>query len=462
MNPAIFREYDIRGIVDRDLDEAVARDIGLAYGTMMHSKGLSDVAVGRDGRLSSERLQKALIEGIVGTGCNVTDVGVCPTPLLYFSILHLQKAGGIEITGSHNPPDFNGFKICVGKDTIHGQAIQDLRRIIETKAFASGRGEESSCDIYPAYMDYVTQIISLARPLKVVIDAGNGTGGLVGPEVFRRLGCEVLELYCDLDGRFPNHFPDPTVPENLDDLIRKVVSEKAHFGIGYDGDADRLGVVDEKGNVLFGDQLLILFARQVLRNNPGATVIGEVKCSQTLYDDIAGHGGRPVMWKAGHSLIKSKMREEKALLAGEMSGHIFFADRYFGFDDAIYASLRLAEIVSQSEHPLSHHLGDVPKTFSTPEIRVPCSDESKFAVVAQAKEYFQAHYRTVDIDGVRIMFDDGWGLIRASNTQPVLVLRFEALDVQRLSQIQTLVEEKLKELTRCSFPGKGAQNGGGL
>lgn len=447
MNPAIFREYDIRGIVDRDLSEEVVRDIGRAYGTTIRGNGLRNVTVGRDGRLSSERFQKTLIEGILQTGCNAIDIGLCPTPLLYFSILHLQKDGGIQVTGSHNPPQFNGFKICVGEETIHGKAIQGLRKIIETKAFASGTGSLSSSPVILAYQDCLKQDISLKRPLKVVIDAGNGTGGLLAPDIFRYLGCEVTELYCEVDGRFPHHFPDPTIPENLVDLIKLVTSEKADLGISYDGDADRLGVVDEKGHILWGDQLLILFARQVLKANPGATIIGEVKCSQTLYDDIAKNGGRPIMWKAGHSLIKSKLKQEKALLAGEMSGHIFFADRYFGFDDAIYASLRLAEILSQSKRPLSALLSDVPKTFSTPEIRVPCPDESKFDVVKKAREYFQSHYKTIDLDGVRIVFDDGWGLIRASNTQPALVLRFEALSPERLREIQNLVEGKLKELT---------------
>ncbi|MFH1146826.1 MAG: phosphomannomutase/phosphoglucomutase [Pseudomonadota bacterium] len=443
MNPVIFREYDIRGIVDKDLNEEVIYYIGLAYGTVLRSRGLKDVTVGRDGRLSSSRFQDALMRGIVDTGCDVTNIGLCPTPVLYFSIFHLEKDGGIQVTGSHNPPDFNGLKISIGKETIHGEAIQELRHIIEKRAFVSGRGLTSSFDIIPPYEDYLKKNIHLA-PLKVVIDAGNGTGGLIAPGVFRALGCTVKTLYCDVDGTFPNHFADPTVPENLRDLQREVITEKADFGVAYDGDADRLGAIDEKGNILYGDQLLILFSRQILEKNPGATIIGEVKCSQTLYDDIANHGGRPVMWKAGHSLIKSKLRQEKALLAGEMSGHIFFADRYFGFDDAIYASLRLAEIVSQADRPLSGLLSDVPKTCSTPEIRVPCSDEYKFDVVRRAKEYFQARYKTIEIDGVRILFEDGWGLIRASNTQPVLVLRFEALSEERLAEIKNLVESKVQ------------------
>lgn len=444
MNPVIFREYDIRGIVDKDLNEEVIYYIGLAYGTVMRSKDLKEVTVGRDGRLSSARFQEALMRGIVDTGCNVTNIGLCPTPVLYFSIFYLEKDGGVQVTGSHNPPDFNGLKISIGKETIHGEAIQELRRIIEKRAFVSGRGLISSFDIIPPYETYLKENIHL-NPLKIVIDAGNGTGGLIAPGVFRALGCTVKTLYCDVDGTFPNHFPDPTVPDNLRDLQREVVTEKADLGVAYDGDADRLGAVDEKGNILYGDQLLILFSRQILEKNPAATIIGEVKCSQTLYDDIANHGGRPLMWKAGHSLIKSKLRQEGALLAGEMSGHIFFADRYFGFDDAIYGSLRLAEIVSQSSRPLSELLADVPKTYSTPEIRVPCSDEHKFEVVRKAKEYFQARYKTIDIDGVRILFEDGWGLIRASNTQPVLVLRFEALSEKRLSEIKDLVESKVQE-----------------
>lgn len=447
MNPAIFREYDIRGIVDKDLNEDVAFDIGLAYGTMVRQKDLKEVTVGRDGRLSSEKLQKALVNGILDTGCNVTDIGLCPTPLLYFSVLHLKKDGGVQVTGSHNPPDFNGFKIGIGKETLHGDAIQELKHIIEQRAFVPGKGSLSNYDIVPPYQEFITKSISIPRPMKVVIDAGNGTGGVIAPDIFRSLGCDVTPLFCELDGTFPNHWPDPTVPENLRDLQRTVVMQKAAFGVAYDGDADRLGVVDNKGNILFGDQLMILFSRQILKEHPGATIIGEVKCSRTLYEDIARQGGKPVMWKAGHSLIKSKMRQEGALLAGEMSGHIFFADRYFGFDDAIYASLRLAEIVANSDRPLNELLSDVPKTYFTPEIRVPCSDETKFGLVEKAKNYFKQHYQTIDTDGVRINFDDGWALIRASNTQPVLVLRFEASNPEGLSEIKDLVEEKLRELS---------------
>ncbi|WP_456433054.1 phosphomannomutase/phosphoglucomutase [Thermosulfuriphilus sp.] len=446
VNPLIFREYDIRGKVDEDLTEEVIRSIGQAFGTAVKRAGGRKVTCGRDGRLSSETYQKALIAGILSTGIDVIDIGLCPTPLMYFSLFHLDTDGGIQVTGSHNPPEFNGFKICIGKETIYGPKIQELRGLIEAENFESGQGSLSTYGIIPAYKDWIKKDIKISRPLKVVLDAGNGVAGLTAPDLFRELGCEVVELYCEVDGTFPNHFPDPTVPDNIKELRAKVVEVSADLGVGYDGDGDRIGVVDEAGNILFGDQLLIIFARDILKRHPGAAIIGEVKCSQVLYDDIARHGGRPIMWKTGHSLIKKKMKEEKALLAGEMSGHIFFADRFFGFDDAVYASLRLAEILASDDRPLSSFLADLPKTYSTPEIRVPCPDEKKFAIVERLKEYFKSHYEVIDVDGVRVIFPDGWGLVRASNTQPVLVLRFEALSQERLEEIKKLIEEKVKEL----------------
>jgi phosphomannomutase/phosphoglucomutase len=352
------------------------------------------------------------------------------------------------VTGSHNPPEFNGFKICVGPDTIYGDDIQELRRIMEKARYEVGEGRATDRDVSSAYEDHIFGNVKVRKGISVVVDGGNGVGGLFALPLFRRLGCRVTDIYCEPDGRFPNHFPDPTVPENLKDLIALVKKEGADLGIAFDGDADRIGAVTDEGRILWGDELLLLFSRFILKERPGAAIIGEVKCSQNLYDDIARHGGRPIMWKAGHSLIKGKMKEEDAVLAGEMSGHLFFADRYFGYDDAIYAAVRLLEIVSSSDVTLSALLADVPKTFSTPEIRVDCSDESKFRVVEEVKARFAETHKIIDIDGVRIPFPDGWGLIRASNTQPVLVLRFEAVTEARLREIRGLVEGVLEEVKR--------------
>jgi len=450
MNPQIFREYDIRGKVDEDLTRDVVEAIGRAYGTYVRREGLRTVTCGRDGRTHSERLQGYLIDGMMEAGLNIIDIGQCPTPLLYFSIFHYKTDGGIQVTGSHNPPEFNGFKICVGKETLYGDKIQELRRIIEAKAFSSGKGSLSKKDIISPYVSYMKENIQVVRPIKVVIDGGSGVAGIVAPKVFEDQGCKVVPLFCEVDGRFPYHHPDPTVPKNLEELQKKVVETQAQCGIAYDGDGDRIGIVDEKGGIFYGDQLLMIFSRELLKTHPGATIIGEVKCSQVLYDDIAKHGGRPIMWKTGHSLIKKKMKEENALLAGEMSGHIFFADRYFGFDDGIYASLRFVEILARSERPASELLSDVPKTYSTPEIRVDCPEEIKFPIVDRLKEYFknETNYQVVDVDGVRVIFPDGWGLVRASNTQPVLVLRFEALSQERMDEIRRIVEEPLERLKR--------------
>jgi phosphomannomutase/phosphoglucomutase len=354
------------------------------------------------------------------------------------------------ITGSHNPSEFNGFKICVDKETLYGKQIQDLRKLMEVKKFASGSGAVTFQEIIPAYQNYFLKNIRLKRKVQVVMDSGNGTAGLVAPKILRDLGCQVLDLYSLVDGRFPNHHPDPTIPENLKDLIAKVKETGAEVGIAYDGDADRIGVADHLGNIIWGDQLLILFAREVLRDHPGATIVSEVKCSQNLYDDIAKHGGRSIMWRAGHSLLKSKMKAEKALLGGEMSGHIFFADRYFGYDDGIYASCRLLEILAQSGKTIPDLLSDVPKTFTTPEIRIDCPDDQKFELVERVKESFRKEYPIVDVDGARVLFPDGWGLVRASNTQPALVLRFEARSPERLREIRALVEKRVTDFSAIS------------
>ncbi len=453
MNPAIFREYDIRGVAGRDFDAAFARTLGRAFGTMAHGAGKRVVSVGRDCRLTSEEYATALTEGLVSTGLEVVDIGVCPTPLMYFSLFHFNLDGGIQVTGSHNPAEFNGFKICLGTGTLYGDQIQQLRTIIDAGRFTSGVGRRSSRDVIRPYQDHLaSQFGTLATPLRVVVDAGNSTAGPVAPAILERLGCEVTPLFCELDGRFPNHHPDPTVVENMEALVRTVGASRADIGIAFDGDADRIGVVGRSGQIIWGDEILILFARDVLEKNPGAVIVSEVKCSQRLYDDIAARGGRGIMWKAGHSLLKAKMKETGALLGGEMSGHMFFADRYFGYDDAIYAACRLVEILARVRRPIEELLADLPPTFTTPEIRVDCPDDSKFQVAERAREYFRSRYEIVDVDGVRIRFPEGWGLVRASNTQPVLVLRFEALSRERLNEYRRIVEDVVADVRRAIGP----------
>ena len=457
----LFREYDLRGIVGNELTESIAEQVGRAYCTYVRDKGMKAISVGRDGRLSSPALFKSLVKGLLEGGLDVIDVGVCPSPLVYFSLFQLPVDGGIMITGSHNASEYNGFKICVGKEAIHGEAIQDLRRVMEGGRFVSGRGKLSEHPIVPDYLAYIQKSFSGvdATGLHVIIDCGNGAAALVAQEALELMGCRVTGLYCDLDGRFPNHHPDPTVVENLEDLIQAVKTHKADLGIGYDGDADRIGTIDEQGQILWGDRLMVVYAREILAVKPGSTIISEVKASQCLYDDIAKQGGRPIMWKTGHSLIKSKMKSEKAVLAGEMSGHMFFADRYFGYDDAIYASCRLVEILAKAKQPLSSLVADLPATSVTPEIRVDTPDTIKFELVKQVQNRLMGYAKSrrplgpdklvirdvVTIDGIRTIFEDGWGLIRASNTQPALVLRFEAVSPERLHAIRSVIEGELVE-----------------
>ncbi|MFH2045236.1 MAG: phosphomannomutase/phosphoglucomutase [Pseudomonadota bacterium] len=446
MNPEIFREYDIRGITNKDLNEEDVVLIGKGIGTYLHKHCKSNISVGRDCRLTSDRYSDKLIEGLLSTGCDVTDIGICPTPVLYYSIQHLKKQGGVMVTASHNPPEYNGFKVCIGPDSLYGKELLEVLNIINNKTFLSGNGLLSSSDVITPYKEFVQNNISISKSLKVGIDAGNGTAGVIAVPVLKNLGCEVLDLYCDMDGAFPNHEADPTVLKNMEDLIKLVKEKQLDLGIGYDGDGDRLGVVDEKGDIIYGDQLMIIFSREILSRKPGATFISEVKCSKTMYDDIEKHGGHAIMWKTGHSLIKKKMKEEKAELAGEMSGHMFFADRYFGFDDAVYASCRLLEIIAKTGKKISELLSDIPKTYSTPEIRVDCPDNKKFALVKKVTEHFRKSNNIIDIDGVRVLFDDGWGLVRASNTQPALVLRFEAMSEKRLTEIKDLVDSTLAKI----------------
>lgn len=460
----LFREYDLRGIVGSELTVELAERVGRAYATYASGRGVKTISLGRDGRLSSPSLHQSLLKGLLDGGLDVIDIGVCSSPLVYFSLFTLPVGGGIMITGSHNAAEYNGFKICVGKEAIHGEAIQELRRVMEKGVFVSGAGRLSEYAIIPDYLGYIKKSFAgvNAHRLHVVIDCGNGAASLVAKQALELLGCKVTGLYCDLDGRFPNHHPDPTVLDNLSDLMQTVKDQKADVGIGYDGDADRIGAVDERGDVLWGDRLLVVYARDILAVKPGGAIISEVKASQSLYDDIAAKGGRPIMWKTGHSLIKAKMKEESAVLAGEMSGHMFFADRYFGYDDAVYASCRLIEILAKGTQPLSALVSDLPKTVVTPEIRVDLPDTVKFDVVRSIQARFADYLKTkqslgpadlvlrdlITIDGVRAVFDGGWGLIRASNTQPALVLRFEAVSSERMNAIRSLIDQELSHARR--------------
>ena len=442
INPQIFREYDIRGIVGTDLTPASVTSIGKAIGTYIRRGNGKNMILGRDVRSSSVEFCNILSKALNSTGCNVIDIGMVPTPVLYFALHHFNADGGVMITGSHNPPEFNGFKISQGFHSLYGEKVQELKRLIKVNDFEVGTGTTQQQPVLAQYMEKICSILEIPRKIKVVVDGGNGCFGIVGPDLLKKLGQTPIELFSEPDGTFPNHHPDPTVSEHLTDLIEKVRLENAELGIGFDGDADRIGVVDEKGNILWGDQLLTIFARDILSRNPGATIVGEVKCSQNLYKDIKKHGGVPVMSAAGHSLIKNKMRETGALLAGEMSGHICFADNYYGFDDAIFAACRVLQIVAQSNKKVSEMLADLPETAYTPEIRIDCPDDQKFKIVRELTEIFREKYEVIDIDGVRVNFDDGWALIRASNTQPVLVLRLEAVTKERLKELVAVIKKQ--------------------
>jgi phosphomannomutase/phosphoglucomutase len=452
INPQSFREYDIRGIVDQDLSVEFARLLGRVYSLSIKGDD-RPVSIGRDCRLSSPQYAQALAEGVSSTGRRVELLGLGPTPQVYYSLYERELAGGIQVTGSHNPSNMNGFKICVGKTTISGAAIQELLKAMQTAQNETITPQPELIDEKPIQESYLKMLVDNLKPhmgerkLKVVVDAGNGVGGIVGPEVLRQLGCEVIELYCEPDGTFPNHHPDPTVMENIVDLKEAVMRENADCGVGWDGDADRIGVVDEKGDIIFGDMLLLLYGRAILESEPGATVIGDVKCSSRLFDGIKSAGGNPIMWKTGHSLIKAKLYEENAALAGEMSGHMFFKHRFYGFDDAVYATGRLVEMLSHTTQPISELLSDVPKSVSTPEIRVDCPEEFKFQVPKEAEKVFE-DYKTDLTDGVRVEFEEGWGLVRASNTQPALVMRFEAQSAEKLEEYQNKMTEGVEKILK--------------
>jgi len=441
----IFRQYDIRGLVGEELTPVVAHAVGRGISTLARAAAgrAPRVAVGRDNRPSGDLLSSAVRDGIMAAGGTAVDVGMLPTPALYFAVHELAVDGGLQVTGSHNPPEFNGFKLLVGNETLHGEAIQDLRRSIEDDRLDRGAGTvEVDRTVLRRYAEgIVRRNAPLARRVKVVVDCGNGVASLIAESLFRDLGADVVPLFCDSDGTFPNHHPDPTVPENLEQLQQRVRTEGAELGIAFDGDGDRLGAVDELGTMVFGDQLLALFGRDLVhRSGPGHAVIFDVKCSDVLRDELERVGLRPVIWKTGHSLIKAKMKELGAPLAGEMSGHMFFAGDYLGFDDALFAGARLLAFIAREGGPLSRCLRDLPRTFATPELRVSCPEDRKFAVVDEAARHFAGRYRTLTLDGVRISFPHGWGLLRASNTQPVLVMRFEATSPEALAQYRGEIE----------------------
>jgi phosphomannomutase / phosphoglucomutase len=446
MNTNIFREYDIRGIVGDHLTDDTVTTLGKALGTYFARNNAKRIAIGFDARISSPRFRDILIAGFNSCGIDCIDIGRVPTPVLYFAVFTKNVDGGVMITGSHNPPDHNGFKICLGKSTIFGPQIQEIKDIALSGNFASGEGKIEQLDVLEDYKTEISKRVNLGeRRFKVVVDGGNGMGGVTGVPVYESFGFDLVKLFCEPDSNFPNHHPDPTVTENLQDMIREVIANKADLGIAFDGDGDRIGVVDETGRIIWGDELMILLSRAVLAEKPNSTIIAEVKCSQSLYDEIEKLGGKGIMCKAGHSIIKAKMKETNAALAGEMSGHIFFADRFYGFDDATYAGLRVLEILSKTDKKLSELLADVPKTFSTPELRVDCSDETKFDIVQKIVEEFSKTNEVITIDGARILFENGWGLVRASNTQAILVLRFEANTEENLQKIRDIVESKVNE-----------------
>ncbi|APC07786.1 phosphomannomutase/phosphoglucomutase [Neomoorella thermoacetica] len=451
MNPLVFRAYDIRGKAKIDFPPDEVKLLGRSLATYFNGRGEKDVIVARDNRSHSPFLRESLIEGLMAGGCRVVDVGENPTPVFYFSHHYYGLTAGVMITASHNPPEDNGFKISSKGSTIYGEEIQKVRRIIEEEKFVTGEGYLEERDPRPAYIECIKERVKLTRPLKVVVDAGNGVAGPLAVELLKALGCQVIPLYCEPDSSYPHHHPDPTIPANLTDLKNMVLSEKADVGLALDGDGDRLGVVDEKGNILWGDMLQILFWREILPKHPGAPAIVEVKCSQALVEEIERLGGRPFFYKTGHSLIKAKMREIGALFTGEMSGHFFFADEYYGYDDALYAAARLLRLLSREERPLSVLLASVPRYCATPETRIPCADEYKAEVVSGVTGYFkQRGYEVIDVDGARVIFPGGWGLVRASNTQPVLVARCEARTREELQKICATIKAALMDFPPVS------------
>lgn len=461
INPFIFRAYDLRGIAEAsekhpvvDLTEDAMHLLGLGIGTYLQKHYGVHIAVGGDNRLTTETLKKAFIQGLMDSGCHAEDIGLSTSPLLYYAVCRFGYDGGVNITASHNPREYNGLKIVGrGGHSICGEEIQEIRRIIEKRAFVKGTGTFSTKEIFSDYLAEMQKKINIVRPLKLVVDAGNGTTGMFAPKLFRIFGIEVSKLYCDLDGRFPNHPANPEEYDNMKELISKVREEKADLGFGFDGDGDRIGMVDEKGNFYAADYMLLLLARDLLSRHSGAKIVYDLKSSLILEDDIRKRNGVPIMAKTGHSFIEQTMKREGALLAGEVSGHMFFAENYYGFDDALFAGLKILEILSKSGKPLSEHFDGLPKTFITPEIKVPCPDRSKFAVVEEMTKHFRQHYPCITLDGIRIEFGDGaWGIVRSSNTSPYLTLRFEAKTKKKFDEIQKIVYEKLQEYPEVDMP----------
>ncbi len=446
MNEFIFREYDIRGIVKDDFTDDVVINLGKGFGTWLKRNNARNLTISGDIRVTTPKLKELFTKGALSTGIDVIDIGILPTPLNYFSMYKRDVDAAVQITGSHNPPEFNGFKLSYDKQAFFADQIQDIKNLILNNDFEEGNGKFSTDDgIKKEYIEEIVEKIKIKRPLKVVLDSGNACGGLAAPEVFKKIGCEVTELFSELDGNFPNHHPDPTVEENMRFLIEKMKTGKYDLGIAYDGDADRVGVIDEKGRTIQADQLIAMFLPEIIKGN-NEPIIFDVKCSQVLENRINDLGGKAVMWKTGHSILKQKMKETNSPFGGEMSGHIFFADDYYGYDDAIYVSARLAQMLSNSDKKMSEYLDELPKFYSTPEIRLHAvSDEEKFKIAESAFDYFSTNYDCITIDGVRIKFADGWGLVRASNTQPVIVLRFEANSPENLETIKNTVMNKLKE-----------------
>jgi len=445
MNKYIFREYDIRGRVAEDFPPDVVELLGKGFGTYAKRNGAREIALSGDVRLSTPQLLESYKKGLLSTGLDVIYLGQLPTPVNYYSMFKLGVDGAVQITGSHNPPEFNGFKMSLFKKAVYGASIQSIREIIESGNFEVGEGQKTAHNLKPDYMNMVVEKITIERPIKVVMDCGNAAGGLVAPEIFKRLGIDLTQLYCDIDGSFPNHHPDPTVKENLTDLIAMMKSGDYDIGVAFDGDADRVGVVDDQGTIVWADQLMALFLPEVIQD--GDEILFDVKCSQALEDMILKYGGTPVMWKTGHSLIKQRMGELNCKLGGEMSGHIFFADDYFGYDDAIYVAARAVQMLSRSSRKLSDLVAELPKYYSTPELRFAAeNDEEKFRIAKEAADYFTTNFDCITVDGVRIKFGDGWGLVRSSNTQPVIVCRFEATTPERMEEIRSIVMTKLNSI----------------
>lgn len=447
--PEIFKAYDIRGIVGKTLTSAGVERIGHAIGSEARDRGQQSVVVGRDGRLSGPELVAALARGLNAAGCDVIDIGCVPTPVVYFATFHLNTGSGVAVTGSHNPPDYNGLKMVLAGETLSGDTIQSLRQRLVDNNLTHGSGTVTQQHVRDAYLDRIIADVKLARPLRIAIDCGNGVAGATAPELMRRLGCEVTELYCEVDGTFPNHHPDPSHPENLQDLIATVKEKKLDLGMAFDGDGDRLGVIAPDGEIIWADRQMVLYARDVLSRHPGGKIIHDVKCSRTLGEEIAKAGGEPIMWRTGHSLIKAKLKESGALLAGEMSGHIFFKERWFGFDDGVYAAARLLELLSRDNRSTAEIFRSLPNTVNTPELQLKMKEGEHYALIKELvarAEFPDARVNT--IDGLRADFADGFGLVRASNTTPVLVFRFEGTTQAALERIQ----DRFRQLLHSAKP----------